>query len=145
MKRFVSDFCFRGLAACGIGPIVLAIVYLVLRSCGVLTSLTVNEVCIGIFSMEALAFIAGGMNAIYKLERLPLLTAILIHGTVLYVAYLCAFLLNGWLERGGDPLIIFSAVFAVGYLVIWAIIYSLIRKNAASLNEKLKKKQESSD
>jgi len=30
----------------------------------------------------------------------------------------------------------------VGYIVIWAIIYSIIRRNTAKLNEMLKKKQQ---
>ena len=73
MKKFVLDFLRRGLIAAGIGPIVLAIVYLILQQASAIETLSVNQVCIGIFSITALAFIAGGMNAIYQIERLPLL------------------------------------------------------------------------
>ena len=142
MKKFVLEFVRRGIIAMGIGPIVLAIVYIILRHTAAIDSLTVSQVCIGIFSLSALAFIAGGMNAVYQIERLPLMTAILIHGCVLYVGYLGTYLLNDWLDLGIIPIIVFTAIFAVGYIVIWVIIYSIIRRNTAKLNEMLKIKQQ---
>jgi len=142
MRKFVLEFVRRGFIACGIGPIVLAIVYWILQQSAAVHTLTVNEVCIGIFSLTALAFIAGGMNAIYQIERLPLMTAILIHGNVLYISYLGAYLLNDWLDFGVIPIVVFSAIFLVGYIVIWAIIYSIIKRNTAKLNEILKKNQQ---
>jgi len=141
MKRFILDFIHRGLIACGFGPIVLAIIYWILQQYAVLEMLTVNEICVGIFSLTALAFLAGGMNAIYQIERLPLMVAILIHGCVLYAGYLLTFLINGWLDLGVTPILVFSGIFVVGYLVIWVIIYSIIRRNTAKLNTMLKKQQ----
>ena len=144
MKKFVLEFVHRGLIASGIGPIILAIIYLILKQSAVIDTLTVNQVCIGIFSLTVLAFIAGGMNAIYQVESLSLMIAILIHGGVLYVGYLCIYLLNDWLDFGIIPIIVFTAIFVVGYIVIWAIIYSIIKRNTAKLNEMLKKKQQDS-
>ena len=74
---------------------------------------------------------------------MPLMSAILIHGTVLYVGYLCTYLINDWLDIGMIPIIVFTAIFVVGYIVIWAIIYSMIRGKTAKLNEMLKEKQRS--
>jgi hypothetical protein len=142
MKKFILEFLRRGLVACGFGPIVLAVLYLVLQQSADLVTLTVNEVCIGIFSLTALAFIAGGLNALYQIERLPLMVAILIHGGVLYCSYFATYLLNDWLDRGVIPILIFSAIFVVGYIVIWAIIYSIIKRNTAKINDVLKKKQQ---
>ena len=142
MKKFVLEFVRRGFIAMGLGPIVFAIVYLILKQSAAIDTLTVNQICIGIFSLSALAFIAGGMNAIYQVERMPLMTAILIHGGTLYIGYLGAYLLNDWLDFGVIPIIVFTAIFVVGYIVIWAIIYSIIRRNTAKLNEMLKKKQQ---
>ena len=142
MKKFVLEFVRRGLIATGLGPIVLAIVYLILKQSAAIDALTVNQVCIGIFSLSVLAFIAGAMNAIYQVERLPLMTAILIHGGVLYIGYLGTYLLNDWLDFGVIPIIVFTAIFVVGYIVIWAVIYSIIKRNTAKLNEMLKKKQQ---
>ena len=143
MKKFVLEFLRRGLIASGIGPIVLAIVYLILQQTAAVEALSVNQVCIGIFSITALAFIAGGMNAIYQIERLPLMVAILIHGGVLYIGYLGTYLLNDWMDFGIIPIVVFTAIFALGYIVIWAIIYSVIKWNATKLNKMLKEKQQS--
>ena len=128
MKKHVLEFIRRGVAACGFGPIVLAVLYLILQHQGVVQILTVNQVCLGIFSLSALAFIAGGMNFIYQIEQLPLMVAILIHGCVLYISYLLTYLLNSWLEWGAVPVLAFTGIFVLGYLVIWAIIYSIIKR-----------------
>ena len=141
MRRIISEFCRRGLMACGLGPLVLAALYLILDHQGVIAALSVSEVCLGIVSLSALAFIAGGMNVLYQIERLPLMTAILIHGGVLYLSYLGTYLINGWLEWGTSPILVFSAIFVLGYLVIWAIIYSVTKRRTTRLNEKLKQKQ----
>ena len=141
MKRNILEFFRRGLAACGFGPMVLAVLYLILQRQGVIEMLTVTEVCRGIFSLSALAFVAGGMNMIYQIERLPLMTAILIHGSVLYASYLGTYLLNGWLEWGTTPILVFSGIFIVGYLAIWAVIFSVTRRRTAQLNEMFWEKQ----
>ena len=141
MKKIVLEFFHRGFVACGLGPIVLAILYLILQQQANVENLTVNQVCIGIFSLTALAFVAGGMNVIYQIERLPLMVAILIHGGVLYISYLGTYLLNDWLELGVTPILVFSGVFILGYLAIWAIIYSIIKKRTEKLNIILKQKQ----
>ncbi len=145
MKKYVLEFVRRGLMVCGLGPIVLAILYLILQHKANLETLTVNQVCIGIFSLTALAFIAGGMNAIYQMERLPLMIAILIHGSVLHISYLGTYLLNDWLEWGILPILVFSGVFVLGYLVIWVIIYSILKRNTEKLNTILKQKQQCSE
>ena len=68
--------------------------------------------------------------------------AILIHGSVLYISYLATYLINGWLEEGKTPILVFTGIFILGYLVIWAIIYSIVKKNTEKVNEVLKKKQQ---
>ena len=141
MKKHILDFLRRGLLACGFGPLALAAIYLVLQGTIDLSLLSVNEAVTGILSVYALAFIAGGMNFIYRIERLPLMVAILIHGAVLYVSYLCTYLLNSWLEWNVISLLVFTGIFVIGYVIIWAIIYSIIRKNTEKINSGLKKKQ----
>ncbi|MBE6746086.1 MAG: DUF3021 domain-containing protein [Ruminococcaceae bacterium] len=145
MKKNVLEFIRRGLIACGFGPLVLVILYLILNHRGVIETLTVNQVCIGILSLSALAFIVGGMNVIYQIERLPLMTAILIHGSVLYISYLCTYLLNDWLKIGLTPILVFSVIFIVGYLAVWAIIYCVIKRNTEKLNRILKEKRNSEE
>ena len=142
MKKAVMEFLRRGLVACGFGPIVLAVVYLILQRHAVIETLTVQQVCCGIFSLTALAFLTGGMNAIYQMERLPLMAAILIHGMVLYFGYLAAYLLNGWLQWGKTPILVFTGIFVVGYLVIWIVIFTITKKKTERLNAALQKQQQ---
>ncbi len=141
MKRYILDFLRRGLTAWGFGPVVLAVLYLLLP----VETLTVREVCLGIFSLSGLAFLAGGLNVLYQVERLPLMVAVLIHGGVLYVGYLATYLLNGWLEWGRVSILVFSGIFVAGYLAIWAVIYAIIRRNTARVNAMLKQKQRNAE
>ena len=143
MKKFISEFSRRGLTACGFGPLVLAVVYIILQKCSLIYQLSVSQVYTGIFSLSALAFIAGGINAIYQIEKLPLMAAILIHGVVLYSGYLGAYMINGWLDSGTKSIVVFSVIFVVFYIAIWAFIYTVTRKRTSTINESLKKKQES--
>lgn len=142
MKEFVWEFFRRGLIASGFGPIILVILYLILQCQGKMQTVTVNQVCLGIVSLWALAFIAGGMNAVYQNEQIPLMIAILIHGGVLYSGYLAAYLLNGWLKWGSAPILVFTVIFVVGYFLIWGIIYTIIKSRTRKINEILKQKQQ---
>ena len=141
MKKVLSEFLRRGMAACGLGPLVLAVLYLILQHNGVVETLTVDQVCMGIFSLSGLAFVAGGMNVVYQIERLPLMVAILLHGVVLYICYLATYLLNSWLEWGTAPVLVFTVIFAVGYLVIWMVIYTVIKRNTDRVNKMLKRQR----
>ena len=142
MKKNVLEFIRRGLIACGFGPMILAVLYLILQNQAGMESLTVNQVCIGIFSISALAFIAGGMNVVYQIEQLPLMWAILIHGCVLYFSYLGTYLVNDWLEWGKAPILVFTGMFVLGYLAVWAVIYFLTRRNTEKINMALREKQQ---
>ena len=145
MKKIILEFFRRGFIASGFGPIILAVLYLILQHQVNLETLTVNQVCLGIFSLSALAFVAGGMNVIYQMERIPLMVAILIHGSVLYISYLVTYLLNGWLEWGMTPILVFTGIFVLSYFVIWAIIYSIIKRKTDNLNRILKEKQKNAE
>ena len=41
------------------------------------------------------------------------------------------------------PVLVFSGIFAMGYLAIWAVIYAIMKRNTARLNAILKEKQRS--
>ena len=142
MKKYIKEFLLRGLAAAGFGPLVLVILYLILQQQCLIETLTVQEVCRGIVSLFLLAFIAGGMNVIYQIEQLTLMLAILIHGSVLYISYLITYLINSWLEWGPVPILVFTGIFVLGYLAIWAVIYTTTKRKTEKLNEMLQKKQQ---
>ena len=140
MKRYMTEFLRRGTAACGLGPLVLAVIYLILRQRNALDTIPVEQVCLGIFSLTALAFLAGGMNVVYQIERLPLTVAILLHGLVLYCGYLATYLFNGWIRWGSGPVLVFSAIFLLGYLAVWTVICCTTRRKTARLNAALQKR-----
>ena len=143
MKKHILEFIRRGCLVCWIGPVVLAIIYLILGLNGLVQTLSVYQACVGILSLTVLAFLAGGLNTLYQMERLPLMGAILIHGGVLYAGYLATYLLNDWLEWGKLPFLVFTGIFVVGYLVIWVVIYWIIKRKTAQINKMLEEKQQS--
>lgn len=138
MKKFCLEFLKRGLLAAWGGPFILAIIYGILGANGTVTALTPSEVCKGILSITLMAFIAAGIQAIYQFERLPLISAILIHGAVLYLDYLIMYLMNDWIPRNLESLLIFTIIFIVGYVLIWVGIYLFTKRKTDSLNKKLK-------
>lgn len=137
MKKFLSDFFLRGMIAAAFGPPVLAIIYWIIGATGAAESFSPNEVALGILTIELLALVVGGMSAIYQQEQLPLATAILIHGGVLYIAYIVIYLINGWLKRQLLPILAFSAIFLAGYVLIWAFIYLFNKQRTKKINQNL--------
>ena len=137
MKKYIWGFLRRGLVACGFGPLVWAIVYFFLEKNGVVEVLSVRKAVMEIVTIALLAFIAGGINIVYQVERMPLMAAIAVHGVVLYADYAVIYLINGWLDSDPIPFFIFTIGFFVAYAVVWAIIYCVIRSNADRLNRKL--------
>ena len=138
MKIFAKNFLLRGLLAAAGGPVILAIIYGILGAVGVVESLSPGEVCTGILTITAMAFIAAGITAIYQTERLPLICAILIHAGVLYLDYLMIYLLNDWIPRNRNAIGIFTAIFAGGFAVIWLGIYLFTKSGTDRLNKMLK-------
>ena len=135
MKKYVLEFVKRGLMAAAGGPVVLAIIYGVLGATDTVAALSPSEVCAGILSITVMAFVAAGITMIYTVESLPLPTAILSHAGVLYLDYLMVYLLNSWLPRSAIG--VFTAVFFVGFALVWLVIYLCIRAKTRALNEKM--------
>ena len=142
IKKYYKDFLLRGLTVMGFGPILLAIIYTILELCGVEVTLSGWQVALGIITITVLAFVAAGVTVVYQIEELPLVKAIGIHGVVLYIAYAIVYLANGWLERGYIPFLVFTAIFIVGYLAVWGIVYLVIKKSTDRINAKITEKNE---
>ncbi|MBP3453463.1 MAG: DUF3021 domain-containing protein [Clostridia bacterium] len=137
MRKFAAEFVKRGLMAAWGGPVVIAIIFASLGANGVMETMTVHEVCLGILSSTVLAFVAGGITAIYQVEQLPLSMAALIQAGMLYLDYLLVYLMNGWLQNQMVPILTFTVIFAAGYALIWLVIYQVIKRQTQKLNEKL--------
>lgn len=137
MSKFVKEFCRRGLMAAWGGPVIVAIIYAVLGGTGMAETFAVREVVLAIISSTLMAFIAAGIQAVYRVERLPLPMAILIHCGVLYLDCILVYLINGWLKNQWMPILIFTVVFVAGFALIWAFIYLFTRKDIKRLNKQL--------
>ena len=75
-------------------------------------------------------------------ESLPLISAILLHAGVLYLDYLIMYLVNNWLPRNLTAFGIFTAIFAVGFAIIWIGIYFHTKAKTDKLNQKLRMENE---
>lgn len=138
MKKFLKEFFLRGLICASGGPLILAVIYGILDANGTVAAISPKEVCLAIVTITLLAFIAAGMTAIYQMEQLPLPTMILLHSSALYIAYIFTYLINGWLQNSLIPILVFSGIFVIGYVLIWLIIYLLEKAKAEKLNKLLK-------
>lgn len=138
MKAFLKEFFKRGFISAWGGPFILAIIYFILEKNGTPEYISLNEVSLGIISITLMAFIAGGITAIYQNDFLPLASSIIIHAAVLYLDYLIMYLLNDWLP--GSKIGIFSAIFIAGFALIWCIIYICAKNKTDGIN-KLRSKE----
>ena len=137
MKKCVLEFVRRGLMAAAGGPVILAIIYGALGAVGVIDTLTPWEVCKGVLSITLMAFIAGGITMVYTVERLPLISAILIHAGVLYLDYLMIYLVNNWLARNWTAVGAFTGIFVAGYAIVWICIYFITKSKTDRINRVL--------
>lgn len=138
MKKYVKDYCIRGAMFAWGGPVILAIVWAVLQTAGVVTELTVNEVILGIITTTVMAFVAAGVSVVYQIEKLPKAFAGLIQMSVLYIDYLGFYLLNGWIPL--NQIWSFTLIFIVCFTVIWFIIFISTKLKVKKMNQMLTKK-----
>ena len=136
--RPVRDFFFRGLLFGGFGPIIAGIVFLVLHFTLKDLTLTGLQVFTAIVSTYLLAFVHAGASVFNQIESWPLAKSTLCHFGVLYIAYVLCYVINSWIPF--EPLVlgIFTAIFAVGYAVIWLAVYVSIRVTVKRLNRSLR-------
>ena len=136
--RPVRDFFFRGLLFGGFGPIIAGIVFLVLHFTLKDLTLTGLQVFTTIVSTYLLAFVHAGASVFNQIESWPLAKSTLCHFGLLYVAYILCYVINSWIPF--EPLVlgIFTAIFAVGYAVIWLAVYVSIRVTVKRLNRSLR-------
>ena len=134
MKSFFKEFLKRGFISAWGGPFVLAIIYYCVGRFEGIENIPLNEVSIGIISITIMAFIAGGITAIYQNEKLPVVFSTLIHAAALYIDYLIMYLLNDWIPKNGEAIGIFSAIFVLCYALIWLFIYLFSKNKIEKLN-----------
>ena len=138
MKKFLKQFCRRGMMYAWGGPVISAVVWLFLEAAGVESVLPVRRVVVAILSTTFMAFIASGISVVYQMENLPKPVAALIQAAVLYVNYLGIYLLNGWVPAGEIGR--FTIIFVIIFAVIWFLTYLPIRIKVNKMNRMLDQK-----
>ena len=138
IRKYYKDFVLRGLVGMGFGPIVLAIVYGILGVVDVVESVSTGEMALGVLTITALAFLAGGITVVFQIEEIGLSMAITAHGVILYLAYAVVYITNNWLKDGIIPFLIFTSIFVIGYALVWIVIYCITKRSTDEINKNMK-------
>ena len=137
MNKYVREFLHRGMMFAGFGPIVFGIVILCISYSETVT-LTGKEVLMGIISTYAIAFIQAGATVFNQIEHWSVPKSVFCHFGLLYVVYSLAYVANSWIPFKAEVLGVFTVIFAVGFFLIWGIVYLAVRSTGKKFNEKLK-------
>ena len=138
MNIYLKRFLQRGIAFGGAGPLILGIIYYILSLAIDGFSLSGGEVLVAIVSTYILAFVQAGASVFNQIEEWPLPKSLLCHFGMLYIAYVGCYLLNSWIPFDINVVLIFTAIFAAGYLVIWLAVFVSIKAVSRKLNAKIK-------
>jgi len=140
MNKYCKTFLHRGLVFGGFGPIVLGIVYAILQNTVEGFSLNGVQTLVAIVSVYLLAFVQAGASVFHQIESFSVAKALFCHLSLLYVAYAACYLVNNWIPFDWAVLLIFTAIFLVGYWVIWMAVVISIKQVTRKLNAKLKQR-----
>lgn len=138
MNRYLKDFLHRGLLFGGFGPIVVGIVFFILELTLEDFSLGGSEILLAVISTYLLAFLQAGASVFNQIEHWPIAKSLGIHFVTLYLAYSICYIVNGWIPFEPMVLLIFSAIFAADYLIIWFTVYLCVKSTDRKLNAGLK-------
>ncbi len=138
MNMYVKEFLKRGFMFSGLGPVVLAIVYLCLGEFTENFSLTGTEVFWSIISVYLLAFLHAGASVFNQIDHWPIGKSLFCHFFTLYIAYSVCYVFNSWIPFEPKVLSIFTLIFVVGYFLVWGTVYLCVRKTGNRFNAKLK-------
>ncbi|MBQ8896247.1 MAG: DUF3021 domain-containing protein [Clostridia bacterium] len=138
MKSYVKEFFKRGMAFGGFGPIIAGIVFFAVDCSLDNFSLSGGEVLTAIIFTYLLAFVQAGASVFNQIEHWPITKSLLFHFLTFYVAYIACYLANSWIPFDHTVVLIFTAIFAVGYFVIWFTVYFIARATGKKLNKAIK-------
>lgn len=137
MNGYLKSFLHRGLVFGGFGPIVTAIIYLVL-SFGIKNfSVSGIEMFTAIISTYLLAFVHAGASVFNQIESWPIAKSLFFHFGSLYIAYTLCYLINSWIEFDLKVLLIYSLVFLIIYFAVWLTVVISVKLVSKKINEKL--------
>lgn len=96
-------------------------------------ALAVSFIVFGLYS----TFCIGGM-LLYEIESWPLALATAVHFLGIALGYVFVSLLLGW-EMAGSKLLLIEGFMAIGFVLIWLIMYLRYKAEVRELNELQKK------
>ena len=138
MNNYTKKFLHRGLLFGGFGPIITGLVFCIISLTGTELGLTGTDIFFAIVSTYLLAFIQAGASVFNQIEHWSLGKSLLVHFSVLYVAYSLCYILNTWIPFEPIVILLFAIIFATTYLIIWLTVYLIVKSTAKKLNSKLK-------
>lgn len=121
----------------GFGPIIAGIIFAILGKTLPGFELSGGKVLSAIVSTYLLAFIQAGASVCNQIEHWPLAKSLFVHFGILYAAYVGCYLFNGWIKPQLSIVAVFTAIFAIGYFVIWFIVCAAVKHTEKKLNMKL--------
>ena len=137
MNKHLKEFFHRGMMFGGFGPIIMGIIYSVIQRTESGFSLNGDEVFCAIISTYIIAFVQAGASVLNQIDTCYPLLMTGAHLAILYVTYVCAYLINSWIPFRSDALGIFTAVFVIGYAAVWLTVCIAIKTVSKKLNRKL--------
>ena len=128
MRKYVKEYLHRGLIFGGFGPIVVGIIFLCVQLSGTPVHSSGKESFVAIVSTYLLAFIHAGSSVFNQIEEWSIAKSTGMHFLSLYFAYVVCYLLNRWIPFSWEVIVVFTGIFAVGYLAVWLTVYCIVRK-----------------
>lgn len=137
MRNPVKEFFKRGMAFGGFGPVILAIIYLILSKTVKGFTVSGTEAFSAVISTYLLAFLQAGASIFNQMENWPIMKSLLCHFSLIYVAYAGCYLINSWIPFDINIFLIFTAIFVVVYLIIWIVVFFLVKAVSKKMNKGL--------
>ena len=137
MNKYVKEFLHRGLIFGGFGPIILGIVFAILEGTVDGFSLGGGEVLVAVLSTYAIAFVQAGASVFNQIEHWSLAKSLFFHFGSIYLVYVVSYLANTWIPFDPLAVLIFTAIFAVVYFVVWVTVYLIVRGCEKKLNARV--------
>ena len=134
MNKYVKEFFHRGLMFSGLGSIIAAII-MFFEPWAMKDGKTV---LIAIVSTYLLAFVHAGTTVFHTIESWSAMKSAFYQLLTLYISYLSCYLVNSWLSFNMAIVGIFTAIFVLGYVVVWLIVYISVKSASKKMNMKLK-------
>ena len=137
MNKYVKEFLHRGLIFAGFGPIILGIVFGILEGTVDGFALGGGEVFVAVLSTYAIAFVQAGASVFNQVEHWSLAKSLFFHFGSIYLVYVGSYLANTWIPFEPLAVLIFTAIFAVAYFVVWVTVYLIVRGCEKKLNARV--------